>query len=111
MATWTFVTNYGSVLALIAQHGEITAREIASQLGITERSVHRIITDLEAEGYVRKRRVGRVNRYTVNHDLPLRRSDQRDTAVGELLKVLVSTGTGDESAPGADYQVRTRSGG
>lgn len=88
MTTWTFITNHGSVLALISQHREITAREIANTLGITERSVHRIITHLEAEGYVQKRRVGRVNRYTVKHDLPLRRSDQRDTAVGELLKVL-----------------------
>ena len=90
MTTWTFVTNHGSVLALIAQHREITAREIAATLGITERSVHRIIAELEAEGYVKKRRVGRMNRYTVKRDLPLRRSDQRDTTVGELLKVLTS---------------------
>jgi len=90
VTTWTFITNYGSVLALISEHREITAREIANTLGITERSVHRIIAGLEAEGYIQRRRVGRVNRYTVKHDLPLRRSNQRDTAVGELLKVLTS---------------------
>ena len=97
MTTWTFITNHGAVLAAMAEHVEITAREIASQLGITERSVHRIISELEAEGYVQKRRVGRVNRYKVNHELPLRRTDRRDTAVGALLKILVPDGTKDES--------------
>lgn len=93
MATWTFVTNHGAVLALISEHAEITAREIAAQLGITERSVHRIIADLESEGYIRKHRVGRANRYHVNPDLPLRLPNQRDTVVGDLIKVLVTRET------------------
>jgi len=88
MTTWTFITNHGSVLALIAHNTEITAREIASQLGITERSVHRIISDLEREGYITRQRSGRVNRYKVNHDLPLRRHYQKETVVGHLLDVL-----------------------
>lgn len=89
MTTWTFITNHSAVLALIAEHGEITGREIASRLGITERSVHRIISDLEAEGYIVKRRVGRSNHYTVRRDRPLHRADQRDAVVGDLLKVLM----------------------
>ena len=87
--TWTFITNHGAVLALIAKHIEITAREIAVQLGITERSVHRIISELEGEGYIRKRRIGRSNRYAVNPDLPLRHQTQRDTGIGDLLQVLM----------------------
>ncbi|MDQ4077526.1 MAG: winged helix-turn-helix transcriptional regulator [Chloroflexota bacterium] len=86
--TWTFITNHGAVLALIGQHRQITTREIASQLGITERSVLRIIGDLEAEGYIRRFKEGRLNRYEVNQDRPLRRDDQRDIVVGELLEVL-----------------------
>jgi len=90
MASWTFVTNHGAVLALISEHAEITAREIATELGITERSVHRIISDLEVEGYIRRHKVGRTNRYHVNPELPLRLPNQRDTVVGDLLKVLVT---------------------
>ena len=89
MVGWTFITNHGAVLALIARHGQITARDMASELGITERSVHRIISDMEADGYLEKRREGRVNWYEVNHTLPLRRREQRDTGVGELLNVLI----------------------
>ena len=51
MPSWTFITNHGAVLTLIAEREQVTARAIADNLNITERSVHRIITDLENEGY------------------------------------------------------------
>ena len=89
MATWTFITNHGAVLALITERGQVTAREIATELEITERSVHRIITDLESEGYIERRREGRVNLYKVNHDLPLRQAVVRATVIGDILKVLL----------------------
>lgn len=88
MATWSFITNHGAVLSLVAKFPQITARDIASQLGITERSVLRIISDLELEGYLERTRGGRVNYYHVNHDLPLRRPELRDAIVGDLLAVL-----------------------
>lgn len=88
MKTWTFITNHGAVLALIGQHDQITAREIATKLGITERSVMRIIKDLETEGYIDKKRKGRANVYHVNFEVPLRRGDKRDVMIGDLLKVL-----------------------
>jgi predicted ArsR family transcriptional regulator len=88
MSSWTFITNHGAVLALIGQYGQITARDIATELGITERSVLRIIKDLETEGYIQIERDGRVNRYLVNNDAPLRRHEKPDVLVGELLKLL-----------------------
>jgi len=88
MTEWTFITNHGAVLALIAQHSQITAREIAETLGMTERPVRRIIAELEVAGYLCKQRVGRVNRYRVNLDVPLRRPETQATVVGELLRVL-----------------------
>lgn len=85
---WTFITNHGAVLALVGQQPRVTARDIAARLRITERTVLRIIRDLEEEGYVRRERVGRENRYHVRLDLPLRRRDQRATAVGHVLAAL-----------------------
>jgi predicted ArsR family transcriptional regulator len=85
---WTFITNHGAVLALVGQSQQITAREIAFRLGITERTVLRIIKDLEEEGYIVKKKAGRANHYIVNRDLPLRRLDQRDSSVAELLQIL-----------------------
>jgi DNA-binding Lrp family transcriptional regulator len=77
----------GAVLLLIAQRRQITAREIADILGITERPVRRIIADLEAAGYLRKQRVGRVNEYEISLDLPLPHPMTREVAVGDLLRV------------------------
>jgi predicted transcriptional regulator len=87
MPEWHFITNHGAVLVLIAQRRQITAREIAAALGLTERPVRRIIAELEAAGYLHKQRVGRVNQYEVTLDLPLRQSVHREVAVGDLLQI------------------------
>ena len=92
MGSWTFITNHGAVLALIAEHGQITARDIAVELGITERSVHRIITDLELENYVERKKDGRLNWYLVNKGLPLRRPERKDVYIGQLLDTLLPGG-------------------
>ena len=88
MSGWTFITNHGAVLALVGQEKEITAREIAARLQITERSVMRIIRDLEMADYIIVHKVGRVNNYQVNFAHPLRRPETRETQVGELLNIL-----------------------
>lgn len=88
--TWTFITNHGAVLSIIGQHRRITVREIAFTLGITERSVHRILNDLYTEGYITKNKEGKLNQYEVNEKLPLRHATKRDILVGELLEVLES---------------------
>ncbi len=95
--SWTFITNHGAVLALIAQYGKITTRELAMQLGITERSVLRIISDLETEGYLERRKDGRANWYEINREMPLRRQEKKDVAIGDLLTVLAQRGP---AAPG-----------
>jgi predicted ArsR family transcriptional regulator len=88
MRQWTFITHHAAVLLLMARRIQITARELASEVGITERSVRMIIRDLEAEGYISKIRKGRLVHYTINHRLPLRHRTQQDKAVGELLATL-----------------------
>jgi DNA-binding IclR family transcriptional regulator len=87
---WTFLTSHGAVLALIAEQSKIKAIEIASELGITERSVRRIIADLEAAGYIEIGKEGRVNRYVLNPDLPLRCLESRGVKVRALLNMFLS---------------------
>jgi len=87
MPDWTFITNHGLVLASIAKHPEKTSREIGDDVGITERTVHKIIMDLEREGYITKVKVGRQNKYRIHPDMPIR-DENSDAAVGELLTML-----------------------
>jgi DNA-binding transcriptional ArsR family regulator len=88
MPGWKFLTNHAMVLCSIAQQPRITAREISSAIGITEKATRNIINDLEADGYVTKKREGRRIRYKVDPDLPLRHEFHQDKAIGDLLEVL-----------------------
>lgn len=85
---WTFITNHAAVLTLLDRKESLTARRIGSILNITIRTVYRIIQDLEQEGYITIYKNGRENRYAVNKSLPLRRENQRDIQVQELLKAI-----------------------
>ena len=69
---WRFLSNHAYILLCILRDPQISAREASLQVGITERAVQRIVSDLVRDGYVTKRRIGRGNRYTVNRKLPLR---------------------------------------
>jgi winged helix-turn-helix DNA-binding protein len=97
MPAWRFVTNHGAVLVLIAQHGQITVREIAHTLGLTERLIHRIIAELTANGYLSRHRVERANQYRVHLDMPLRRSGLQEVRIGQALQGMGVT-TGEQTA-------------
>jgi DNA-binding Lrp family transcriptional regulator len=87
MTNWTFITNHGLVLANVAKYPESTAREISNSVGITERSTHSIINDLEQEGYITRIKVGRHNKYRIHANVPLK-DEITDSSVGELLAML-----------------------
>ena len=91
MANWSFLTNHARVMLCIAHDPDARVRDIASTLGITERSAYGIVTDLVDAEYVVKERDGRRNRYKVQHHLPLREATNRERTVGEMLDLLGKT--------------------
>ncbi|GAB4434471.1 MAG: helix-turn-helix domain-containing protein [Chloroflexi bacterium OHK40] len=86
--SWTFLTNHAQVLLVIARNRSATAREIAEQVGITERAVQRILRDLHEAGYVSHTRDGRQNRYEIHADTPMRHPAQRHHPIRDLLAIL-----------------------
>ena len=98
---WTFITNHGLVLSYISHHRKSTAREIASYIGVTERTTHKIISDLEAAGYIERRKSGRRNIYRVDPSLPLRHHTKQDIMVDDLLEALR---TPEEAAAADDHR-------
>jgi DNA-binding Lrp family transcriptional regulator len=89
---WTFLTNHGHVLVCLARDPNTRLRDIAQQVGITERAVQRIVGELEEAGYVERTKVGRRNSYVLHAELPLRHPLERDQAVGSLLEALDALG-------------------
>ncbi len=69
---WTFLTNHSHVIICLTRDPEMRIRDLAVEVGITERAVLRILSELESDGVVTKSRVGRRNHYLVNLDFPLR---------------------------------------
>ena len=85
---WTFLSNHSHVLICIYKEPEMRLRDIAIKVGITERAVHRIITDLEVAGAIAREKEGRRNRYFVTPELPLRHVVESHRTVGDLLKLM-----------------------
>lgn len=88
MPEFSFLTNHGKTLLLIAHDPRIRMRDIAGLLDITERRTQRIVADLAEAGYIDREREGRRNLYTVSTHLPLGLPTQRDADIGALLAIL-----------------------
>ena len=86
--SWTFLTNHARVLLCLADEPDLRLREVAGRIGITERAVQRIVTDLEDAGIVTRTREGRRNTYTIHDDAPLRYPHDAHATVGGLLELL-----------------------
>jgi len=85
MATWTFLSNHALSLLCVVRTPGMRLRDIAVEVGITERAAHRIMSDLVEGGYLTRHRVGRRNFYEVHPEVPLRHQLVDDLTLGELL--------------------------
>jgi len=90
-ASWTFLTNHSHVLLCLVQDPEARMRDVAERVGITERAVQRIVSELETAGYVDRIREGRRNRYEVNGNLPLRHAVEGHRDLNALIKLILGS--------------------
>lgn len=85
---WTFLTNHTHVLLCLVRRPDSTLRQVAGEVGITERAVQRIVRELEQAGVLTRTRQGRRNTYTVDAHVPLRHPLEAHRTVGHLLALL-----------------------
>lgn len=85
---WTFLTNHTHILVCLRHDPSTTVRNLALQVGITERSVQRILADLEESGVVSRIKEGRRNRYEVNDAFQLRHPLESSHTLKELLRAV-----------------------
>jgi MarR family len=100
MGEWRFLSNHGRVLVFVARQPDARLRDIAERVGITERSAHRIISELCEDGYLSRKQNGRRNHYAIRPDIPIHDPLLRDHWVGEILAVV---------APAHGWESRGRS--
>ena len=87
---WTFLSNHSHTLICLARDPVARLRDVAEQVGITERAVQAIVRDLELGGIISRFRFGRCNRYQIHPDCTLRHPVEQHCTVRQLLGLALS---------------------
>ena len=83
---FTFLTNHAHALVALEGSPDLRVRDLAVMIGITERAVLRILSDLEAAGVLEREKEGRRNRYHIVRKSRLRHPLEEHCTVGGLLE-------------------------
>lgn len=84
--SWTFFTNHAHVLFCLANDSDVRLRDVATRVGITERAVQRIVSDLSEGGYITIERNGRRNHYRVHDGVRLRHPIEHHCTIGRIVR-------------------------
>ncbi|WP_412079157.1 MarR family transcriptional regulator [Streptomyces xanthophaeus] len=96
---WTFLTNHARVLVAIARDPAVRLRDVAAVCVLTERTVQTIVTDLESDGYLRRVRDGRRNRYEISPGAVFRHPAEAGVQVAGLLALLTGAASDPDAPP------------
>jgi DNA-binding MarR family transcriptional regulator len=87
--SWTLFSNYAHVLICLATDPDMRLRDVAVIVGITERAVQRIVSELEAAEVLSRERNGRRNHYVVHTEKPLLHPLEAHCTIGVLLDTVL----------------------
>lgn len=91
MPAWQLLSNHGRVLVFVTREPR-RLRDIAAGVEVTERTAHRIVSDLVDQGYlIRHPNGGTRNSYEVRTDVPFHDPLLGEHRIGEVLAVLATT--------------------
>jgi Mn-dependent DtxR family transcriptional regulator len=102
MGDWTFFSNYGHVLVCLARNRDARLRDVAAEVGVTERAVQKIVRDLQRAGFLTVSKHGRCNRYRINRRKALRHALEAHCTVGKLLALVARSDRPEHQAEPAD---------
>jgi predicted transcriptional regulator len=86
MSDWTLFSNHGHVLVCLARNSEARLRDVAMDVGITERAVQKIVRDLQDGGMVTVTKNGRRNSYRIHGKRTLRHDLESACTLKDLIK-------------------------
>lgn len=86
--SWTFFSNHTHVLVCLTHTPQPTMRQMAIQVGITERAVQRVLVNLIDASVVSVKKAGRRNQYKIDLNQQLRHPLQSHKTIGEFLRLI-----------------------
>ena len=105
MSNWTLFSNHGHVLFCLARDSEARLRDVAADVGITERAVQKIVRDLQDGGMISITKSGRRNCYRIHKKQPLRHELEAGCKLRDLIKVV--NREPKPAPPGADLVIKS----
>jgi predicted transcriptional regulator len=88
MSNWTLFSNHGHVLFCLARNPEARLRDVAADVGITERAVQKIVRDLQDGDMISVTKNGRRNSYRIDAKISLRHELEAACTLKDLIKVV-----------------------
>ena len=88
---WSFLSNHSLVLICIAKNPDVKTKEIAELVGITERRVYKILSDLDEAGVIEREKEGRRNHFIIHSEIHLRHPLEQDHEIGDLFKGILTS--------------------
>ncbi len=98
--SWSLVTSHGLVLFYIANHASATIREVAAEVGLTERRVLEILKDLKNVDLITIVRSGRRNIYGLKPGAKFRHPHLANLSVETFLAMVEESNRGEPDATG-----------
>jgi len=88
MSNWTLFSNHGHVLVCLSRDPEARLRDVAADVGITERAVQKIVRDLQDGDMVSVTKTGRRNRYRIHKKKSLRHDLEARSTISDLASII-----------------------
>ena len=88
MSNWTLFSNHGHVLVCLIRDSESRLRDVAADVGITERAVQKIVRDLQEGGMVSVTKNGRRNQYRIHSKKSLRHDLEAHCTLSDLINII-----------------------
>lgn len=88
--TWSLLSRHGQALVLLAKNPHLRVVDLASLMGVSERSARLLITSLHRSKILQVQKAGRNNTYQVDFALELPNALERSIS----LKTIVDLATG-----------------
>jgi len=81
-----FFASHGLAILHLAREPEMTMRQLAAALDVSERRVARILRELKATGIISVTKAGNRNRYTINEEAVLPYPTIASSNLGDLIR-------------------------
>ena len=99
-----FLSSYAHVLICLAENPQARLREIADRVGLTERTVMRLISQLDEAGFLKRTRRGRRNVYEIVAGEPLRHPMEVGCTLDNLLRSVLGPGEAATTGVGLPHE-------